>query len=84
MVVVHGDNFEVISTTSYLERNVTKEPYANFYFLASIDEGMTDYGFFFLKIYNFTWILSPVKKYRIAKYPFNYEITYFSGFFVKS
>ena len=46
----HGDNFEVISTTSYLERNVTKEPYANFYFLASIDEGMTDYGFFFEKL----------------------------------
>ena len=45
----HGDNSEVIFTTSYLERYFTKEPYANFYFLASTDEGMTDYGIFFWK-----------------------------------
>ena len=36
--------FEVISSNSYLERNLTKEPcLMNFYFLERIDQDMRDY-----------------------------------------
>ena len=46
----HGGNFEVISSTSYLERNSRKQPCVNFYFLVRIDRDMTDNDKCFSKI----------------------------------